>query len=379
MRAPIQFNDDNTASSFGYDVSDRGFHDLFRTIHAMGYQALWASAAIPMELLDEFTELMNKEYGSHSHTRDLISSSRMQVFCIKEFDLYIYYYSHGQEDAGNYIRTIQILSKPAMFYSNVQDFLNKYSAFFNPPKDLKKRKNVNIYYRGAHGLEWDTSWVSMDKKSMIFPELYPNINIDQLAQDFVESNESILMLYGPPGVGKTTFVRYLILSTRKDFTYVYTKDEDILENAEFWSKMSLDPNHMVLLDDLGPSIKDRGDRKESVFIDFLLSTSDSIYGVNPKIIITTNINVDSIDDALKRPGRTFDFITLEAVSNDHARSLWTDTLKANPAYFDREFSKKTTITQAELMSSYRAYSSKREKRRYIIKEGRSPVKQEIGL
>jgi len=221
-----------------------------------------------------------------------------------------------------------------------------------------------FYMSTKHGLTNRDLYVALDDFTDIYPDLYPDIDISKLVYQYNNANEPILMLYGEPGVGKTTFVKYII--AHGDFkNAAYIKDPRVMEDGELWSSLTGANYDLVIFDDLDINLLPRRKNTESTFMTQLLSYSDGIFTQGKvKIIITTNQAVKEIDSALIRPGRCFDFLKLNALGRDDARNFWTNTLKLDGDVFDTTFSGKE-VTQASLMSEAFRMSSSVGARDYV--------------
>ena len=242
------------------------------------------------------------------------------------------------------------------------DFLN-----LVPTADVGDASSLDLayYYMSTkHGLTSRDLYVTIGDFTNIYPDLYPDIDIAKLVHQYNNANEPILMLYGEPGVGKTTFVKYII--AHGDFkNAAYIKDPRVMEDGELWSSLTGANYDLVIFDDLDINLLPRRKNTESTFMTQLLSYSDGIFTQGKvKIIVTTNQAVKEIDSALVRPGRCFDFLRLNALDRSDAKNFWINTLKLDENTFDTTFSGKE-ITQASLMSEAFRMSSSAGARDYV--------------
>ena len=222
--------------------------------------------------------------------------------------------------------------------------------------------------------EQNYNYIDIDpnKFGRIIDSLYPNIDIDVLLKDYQMSDESILFLYGPPGVGKTTFLKYMMQkSGMRSFAYI--KDEAVMKNSEVWSRLSANEYDAVIFDDLDFAMEKRSGQHAdggSNFVSNLLSYSDGLFNQDAKIVITTNQKASELDNALLRPGRCFDVLHLDPLSRDQALKCWIEDLQMSDELFAELFGESEQVTQAELMSHYKRLSQSRRLRGYI-KDGTS--------
>ena len=199
---------------------------------------------------------------------------------------------------------------------------------------------------------------------------YPYLDTDAMFKKYALSSESILLLVGMPGIGKSKLVSLFelfmfnnptLFTNNKDsssdvvfFKVAYIKNESILSKDAFWELLRKNNYNFVFLDDADNVLKPRDteihtqedvDRKR--FMSQLLSYTDGTTINNTKFIITTNQTVDNIDRAALRRGRTFDILELQTLSNTEARLIW-DIEDFKNYTFDSVFGDKTTVLPAEL-------------------------------
>lgn len=209
---------------------------------------------------------------------------------------------------------------------------------------------------------------------------YPYIKTDSLFDQFTKSKENILLITGAPGIGKTKlinlYMKYMIDNNtsffKKDFDdfnsdlslkysgealpILYIKSEELLSRDNFWNYLMDDSYALVILDDfdnfLSPRtdvIQTNNDELKNKFISSFLSYTDGTVSNKTKFIITTNRNIDKIDPALLRRGRTFDILNLRTLKNIEAKNIWIDN-GLEESVFEEKFNSSESITQAELGS-----------------------------
>lgn len=242
---------------------------------------------------------------------------------------------------------------------NVANFVLDHSEFFARTDD---ESNILITYFYTKKGDLQNSSVAVGKKDVgdIYPELYPTIDIDRLSKQYLASPDKILILYGSPGTGKTTFVKS-VMSNGDYGRIAYTKDAATIKNDAFWLDLQMGRYDLVIFDDLDAGLQ-RHDDKEDAFVTKLLSFSDGILVNKTKIIVTTNQNIEHVDPAILRPGRCFDFLELQSLDRSQAKHFWTQILKHDIDSFSLEGN---TITQAELMMRHLHMESNIGNRDYI--------------
>ena len=120
---------------------------------------------------------------------------------------------------------------------------------------------IEFYYdKGDKDIGSYRSTKSLSDFRHIHPSLYPDIDLDILVDDYVNSDENILVLMGEPGTGKTTFLKFLmkkICEKELSSNIVYVKDEILLKEEKFWMKLNNYESKFVILDDLDYALQPR--------------------------------------------------------------------------------------------------------------------------
>lgn len=157
--------------------------------------------------------------------------------------------------------------------------------------------------------------ITMDDK--FYPELYPHIpNVDQYIDDYMKSKSSILLMLGPPGLGKSSLIRYFLKKTRWINSIVY--DERVMRLEEFYVSFLKSSKECLIMEDADILMLDR-ESDQNVAMNKILNVSDGIINLHKKIIFTANIeNKDKIDKALIRPGRCFDILEFRPLTKAEA-------------------------------------------------------------
>jgi len=190
--------------------------------------------------------------------------------------------------------------------------------------DIDEVSSVDIkWYYSTNG-SVSTSYFEEIVDDNILNEAYPFVNnMSEYIEDFLNSNETILLLFGDPGTGKTRFIRYLMKKLNnkyKDSNTLYTTDAQVLEKDEmFLSFIQNNSNRLLILEDIDHNLKSR--ISGNVFMYKLLSSSDGIIQHNnKKIVLSTNLTtLEDIDEALLREGRCYDIINFRKLTLKESR------------------------------------------------------------
>jgi len=153
-------------------------------------------------------------------------------------------------------------------------------------------------------------------------EMYPFLKEESLSSyydRYMHSSASVLVLIGPPGTGKTTFIRGLLQHTKT--SAIVTYDPELLEKDYVFARFIESSNNIMVLEDADNFL---GSRKEgnTVMHKFLNVGDGLITTKNKKLIFSTNLpSIKDIDPALIRAGRCFDVIEFNYLSKDQAENL----------------------------------------------------------
>lgn len=136
---------------------------------------------------------------------------------------------------------------------------------------------------------------------------YPWLSgVDDYYSRYMASESPVLVLLGPPGTAKTTFIRNLIW--RDGLNTVFTYDEDLLKADALFVDFIAGDTDLLVVEDADVFLTDRDHGGNPLMAKFL-NISDGL-AAGPrrkKIIFTANIvELSRIDNALLRPGRCFD-------------------------------------------------------------------------
>ena len=153
-------------------------------------------------------------------------------------------------------------------------------------------------------------------------EMYPFLKGEKLTdyyERYMESNANILLLIGPPGTGKTTFIRGLLAHTES--SAVVTYDAAILEKDYLFARFIEGDESIMVLEDSDAFLKPRADG--NTMMHRFLNVGDGLVTTKgKKLIFSTNLpSIRDIDAALTRPGRCFDIVTFDLLAESHALKL----------------------------------------------------------
>ncbi|BDD79625.1 hypothetical protein [Burkholderia phage FLC9] len=162
---------------------------------------------------------------------------------------------------------------------------------------------------------------AMIAKQSFYPWL--DVPLEEYFKAYMESGESILVLFGPPGVGKSTFLRSLIVSGNYDTYLAYSKK--VVESPNLISRFYRSSIARILAyEDIDNYLKSREDG--NLLMAPILNASEGVVKhEGKKIVFSTNLpSIDRIDPALLRQGRCFDILPFRNLTRDEAATAAHD-------------------------------------------------------
>ena len=153
-------------------------------------------------------------------------------------------------------------------------------------------------------------------------EMYPFLEGEPLKDyydRFIHSDASILLLIGPPGTGKTTFIRGLLQHT--EMSAIVTYDAGILAKDFVFAQFIEGDRSVMIIEDADNFLGARTDGND--LMHKFLNVGDGLVTTkNKKLIFSTNLpSIKDVDSALVRPGRCFDVINFSPLTQQQAEKL----------------------------------------------------------
>lgn len=181
---------------------------------------------------------------------------------------------------------------------------------------------VTSYIEWIYSSDGNSVNVPLNRERLPVDEMYPFLNGESLSsyyQRYMESNANILLLIGPPGTGKTTFIRGLLAHT--DSSAIVSYDANILDKDGFFARFIEDDASIMVLEDSDAFLKSRSDG--NTMMHRFLNVGDGLVTTKgKKMVFSTNLpSIRDIDSALVRPGRCFDILTFDLLSVPEAQAL----------------------------------------------------------
>lgn len=207
------------------------------------------------------------------------------------------------------------------FYGNVDQYEHikeKITAIY-PLTEERDEVGVMWAFRDNRG-DLCTRYRNLKSEDLPFTEMYPFIKegtLGDLYEDFFDDSSNILILKGPAGTGKTSFIRGMLFHLGKSAFITY--DEELANSDQLFERFFDSDEEFIVFEDADAFLTSRTDGNRSMHR-FLNMGDGLISRPNKKIIFTTNIeSISDIDSALTRPGRCYDIIEFEPLTVEQAK------------------------------------------------------------
>ena len=187
---------------------------------------------------------------------------------------------------------------------------------------LKHFEEVTSYIEWVYSGDGNSVNVPLNVDRLPVDEMYPFLKDEKLTDyydRFLKSSANILLLIGPPGTGKTTFIRGLLAHSNS--SAIVTYDATILEKDYLFARFIEDETGVMVLEDSDNFLKARSDG--NTMMHRFLNVGDGLVTTKgKKLIFSTNLpSIRDVDSALIRPGRCFDVLSFDQLNAEQADKL----------------------------------------------------------
>ena len=198
-----------------------------------------------------------------------------------------------------------------------EEFANFYEKQFGKDFEFVTNQIEWIYSSDGSSIE-----IPLRHDRAPVEEMYPFLDGQSLAEfydNYMHSSASILLLIGPPGTGKTTFIRGLL--QHSDASAIVSYDSGVLEKDYVFASFIEGEKSVLVLEDADMFLKARSEG--NTMMHKFLNVGDGLVTTrNKKLIFSTNLpSIRDIDPALVRPGRCYDILHFDELDQEQAEKL----------------------------------------------------------
>lgn len=137
----------------------------------------------------------------------------------------------------------------------------------------------------------------------MYPTGFQDVS-DKMVKIVNNDDTGLLILHGPPGTGKTSYIRWLSGQTKRSFVFIPTDMVSSLSKPTFLEFLMQNRGLTFIVEDAETILRPRDEFENSV-VSTILGLTDGLLGdvLSCQFICTFNSNLEDVDSALRRPGR----------------------------------------------------------------------------
>lgn len=173
-------------------------------------------------------------------------------------------------------------------------------------RKAKRKPEISLLVNSSTGIDTKSLRISKPKLNIQdnynddFKEIHATI-IKRLSK---KNDKGLVLLHGKPGTGKSSYIRYLIASIKKDVIFLPPNMAGAITNPNLISILIDNPNSIFVIEDAENIVVDR-EKDGNSPVSALLNISDGLLSdcLNIQVICSFNTDISKVDSALMRKGR----------------------------------------------------------------------------
>lgn len=183
--------------------------------------------------------------------------------------------------------------------------------------EFKRAENLIEWVYGERGESISVPLNYRPAVNAAYPWL--RADVSSYVDEYLNSSASVIILIGPPGTGKTSFIKNLIHRSGGDAKVTY--DSKIMDQDSLFANFIESDARFLIMEDADAFLSARSDG--NTMMHRFLNVSDGLISAEgKKLVFSTNLpSVHDIDSALLRPGRCFDILEFRTLTRDEAQAV----------------------------------------------------------
>ena len=316
----------------GSKVRVSGMNDLGEILYTQGYNILDLTYSKKIyldrkKLLKDFQPVDNSI--KLSHKKNGFFDYFYKKWHNKEWDIYITISNSEMNSYDDVIDEDDLDSTSTKYRINdiyykpdntkaINTYLNSIIEF-----DTSSKNKINIIVETNQGYVFEEH--NMKSHDLNIAELY-NDDFEEINRHIIDklnnAGKGVLLLYGKPGTGKTSYIKWLTTQVDSKFVFVPITMINHISSPSFIGDLLENKGSVLVIEDCENYIQDRSVSHNSI-VSPLLQLTDGILSdlLDIKIICTFNTDLTKIDPALMREGRLIAEYEFDELSADKVEVL----------------------------------------------------------